>query len=327
MAVPGTGMCRLCTMLALFAGCAAFDASAQGYPAKPVRLVVGFTPGGVADAIGRLLAQHLSPVLGQTVVVENRGGASGAIAYDMVAKSAPDGYTLLVIGNTAAVLPALRANLPYDLERDLGAVSLVAVAPFVLVLHPSVPARNVRELVELAQSRPGKLSYGSVGAGSSPHLTAELFKTLAKVDIVHVPYKGGGDNAVANAAGQIEMSFLSIPSQRPFASSGKLRPLAVTSARRSSFLPDLPTIHESGLPGYDYSSWNGIVGPAGMPRDILVRINATVATAVATADMREGLNRQGLEPRTNTPEEFAAYIHREVVQNAKLVKASGLKVE
>jgi len=178
------------------------DSLAQSYPVKPIRLVVGFTPGGVADAIARLLAQRLAEPLGQPVIVENRGGASGAIAYEMVAKSPADGYTLLIVGATAAVLPALRANLPYDLERDLAGVSLVAIAPFVLAIHPSVPAHNVKELIGLARSRPGKLSYGSVGAGSPPHLMAELFKLMAKVNILHVPYKGGAENAIANAAGR-----------------------------------------------------------------------------------------------------------------------------
>ena len=298
---------------------------AQSFPVKPLRIVVGFTPGGVADVMGRLVAQGLSAQLGQTVVVENRGGASGAIAYEMVAKAPPDGYTLLVIGNTAAVLPALRANLPYDLEKDLGAVSLVAVAPFVLVVHPSVPAKNAGELIALARSRPGKLRYGSVGAGSSPHLSAELFKTLAKVDILHVPFKGGGDNAVANAAGQIELSFLSIPSQGPLVGSGRLRAIGVTSAKRSTFLPNLPTIAESGLPGYDYSSWNGIVSPAGLPKDVLARLNTALGRAVGTPEMKEGLTRQGLEPQTGTPEQFAAFIHNEVQKNARLIKIAGVK--
>lgn len=303
------------------------DSLAQSYPVRPIRLVVGFTPGGVADAIGRLLAQKLSEPLGQQVVVENRGGASGAIAYEMVAKSPADGYTLLIIGATAAVLPALRANLPYDLERDLAPVSLAAIAPFVLAVHPSVPAHNVKELIALARSRPGKLSYGTVGAGSPPHLMAGLFGLMAKVDIVHVPYRGGAENAIANASGQVEMSFLSVPSITPLLVGGRLRPLAVTSIKRASFMPSLPTLDESGLRGYDYSNWNGVTGPAGMPKDIIARLNAMIGKVVNTSDMKESLNRQGLEPQTSTPEQFAAFIHTEVAKNAKLIKLIGMKAE
>lgn len=301
--------------------------AAQAYPTRPLRIVVGFTPGGVADAVGRLVAQGLISQLGQNVLVDNRGGASGAIAYELVAKSPPDGYTLLVIGNTAAVLPALRANLAYDLEKDLVAVGLVAVAPFALVVHPSVPARNAAELIALARARPGKLSFGSVGVGSSPHLSAELFRAMAKIDILHVPYKGGGENAAASAAGHIDLSFLSIPSYRPLAQSGRLRALGVTGARRSSFLPDLPTIGESGLPGYEYSSWNGIVAPAGLPKEMLIRLNAAIVHAVATPELKEGLMRQGLEPQAGTSQQFAAFIQVEIAKNARLVKLAGIKAE
>ena len=318
---------RLFAALVACAGWSVVDASAQSYPVKPVRLVVGFTPGGVSSAIARLLAQKLAEPLGQQMIVENRGGASGAIAYEMVAKSLADGYTLLIIGATAAVLPALRANLPYDLERDLAPVSLVAIAPFVLVIHPSVPAHNVKELIALARSQSGKLSYGTVGAGSPPHLMAELFKLMAKVDIVHVPYKGGTENAIANASGQIEMSFLSIPSLLPLLGSGRVRPLAVSSIKRASFMSSLPTLDESGLRGYDYSNWNGVSGPAGMPKDLIARLNAMIEKAVNTPDMKEALGRQGLEPQTSTPEQFGAFIHDEVVKNARLIKLIGIKAE
>jgi len=327
MSVSARKFLHLLAGLFVCATVCASDASAQNYPVKPVRIVVGFTPGGVADAIARLLAQKLTESLGQTVLVENRGGASGAIAYDMVAKAPPDGYTLLIVGATAAVLPALRANLPYDLERDLAAVSLVAIAPFVLVVHPSVPARNAKELIALVRSRPGKLSYGTVGAGSPPHLMAELFKLMAKVDIVHIPYKGGAENAIANASGQVEMSFLSVPSLLPLRAGGRVRPLAVSSAKRASFLPDLPTLDESGLTGYDYSNWNGVTAPAGLPKDILTRLNTLIGKAVSAPDMKESLNAQGLEPQTSTPEYFTTFIHNEVAKNAKLIKLIGMKAE
>ena len=318
---------RLFAGLAACASLLAFDSVAQSYPVKPIRLVVGFTPGGVSSAIARLLSQKMAEPLGQPVLVENRGGASGAIAYEMVAKSPADGYTLLIIGATAAVLPALRANLPYDLERDLAPVSMVAIAPFVLVIHPSVPARNVKELIALARSQPGKLSYGSVGAGSPPHLMAELFKLMAEVNVVHVPYKGGTENAIANASGQIEMSFLSIPSLLPLLTSGRLRPLAVSSIKRASFLASLPTLDESGLRGYDYSNWNGVTVPAGTPKDIIARLSALIEKVVNTPDMKEALGRQGLEPQTSTPDQLAVFIHGEVVKNAKLIKLIGMKAE
>jgi len=321
-------MAPLLAALALWAGQWSIDAAAQTYPNKPIRLVVGFTPGGVADAIARIVAQNLSPGLGQQVLVVHRPGASGAIAYEMVAKSPPDGYTLLIVGATAAVLPSLRAKLPYDLVRELEGVSLVAIAPFVLVVHPSVPARNVKELIGLARANPGKMSYGTVGNGSPPHLMAELFKLMAKVDIVHIPYKGGADNAMANASGQIEMSFLSVPSLIPLMAANKLRPIAVSSARRATFrqeIAKIPTIAESGLPGYDYANWNGVVGPTGMPKEIVARLNAILVKAIETPEMREALHRQGLDPQSNSPEQFNTFIRGEVDKNAKLVKAIGLK--
>lgn len=327
MTIPQSIVPGLCAGLLACSALLSPGAAAQAYPLKSIRLVVGFTPGGVADAIGRALAQHMSPLLGQTVVVENRGGASGAIAYDMVAKSTPDGYTLLIIGATAAVLPSLRANLPYDLVRDLGAISLVAIAPFVLVVHPSVPARTVKELVALARSRPGQLSYGTVGAGSPPHLMAELFNVMAGTKIVHVPYKGGAENAIANASGQVEMSFLSVPSLQPLLVGNRLRPIAVSGSRRSSSMPSLPTIDEAGLPGYDYSNWNGVVAAAGVPRDIVAKLNATIVKVVAAPEFKEAMSRQGMETQSSTPEHFAAFIQGEVAKNAKLIRMIGMKAD
>ena len=326
----GTPRATIHAALALAGACAAFlfsDLRAQEYPTKPIRLVVGFTPGGVADAVGRLVAQNLVEPLGQPVTVENRGGASGAIAYEMVAKSRPDGYTLLIVGATAAVLPSLRSKLPYDLERDLAPISLVANAPFVLAVHPSVPARTVKELIALARSQPGKLSYGSVGAGSPPNMMGGLFNLLGKVNIVHVPYQGGAANAIANASGEVEMSFLSIPSLLPLLNGNRLRPLAVTSLKRSSLMPSLPSLDESGLRGYDYSNWNGVVAPANVPKEIVTRLNAAIVKVVNTPGLKESLSRQGLEPQTSTPEQFAEFIHGEIAKNAKLIKALGLRAD
>jgi tripartite-type tricarboxylate transporter receptor subunit TctC len=299
------------------------------YPVKPVRILVGFSAGGIADVTARLVAQKLSEPLGQQVIIENRPGASGAIATERVATSPADGYTLLAPTAADAVIPALRAKLPYDLQRDLAPVSLLAVAPFVLVVHPSVPARNVKELIALARAQPGKLSYGSVGTGTTPHWSAEALKMMAKVNILHVPYKGGLDNVIATANGSVDMVFASMPSLTPLIGSGtqKLRPLAVTSAKRASFMPALPSLHESGVTGYDRSSWVGMLAPSGVPKDIVARINAALVKVVNTTEMKEAFSRQGLEAQTNTPEQFAAFIANQLEQNAKLIRAIGLKAE
>lgn len=321
-------------MFGLFAGIVAcvnlsvLDSLAQNYPVKPIRLVVGFSPGGISDVLARLVAQKLSESLGQQVIVENRPGASGIIANERVAKSPADGYTLLIIGGSSAILPALRAKMPYDLERDLAPVSLMAISPFVLVVHPSVPARNVKELIALAKSRQHELSYATVGVGSPPHLMAELLKSMAKVDILPVPYKGGGDAVVALASGQIDMYISSVPSLLPLLETGKIRLLAVTSAKRLSTLPSLPTLDESGLPGYDYANWTGVVAPAGMSKDIIARLNAEIGKVINNAEMKKSLiYKLGMEPQTNTPEQFAAFMHDMLEKNAKLIKLIGLKAE
>lgn len=315
-----------------FAGIVAYanwsvgDLFAQTYPVKPVRIVVGFAPGGGADTTARLLAQRLPEQLGQPVVVENRTGASGAIADERVATSPPDGYTLLLMTASETILPALR-KLSYDLERDLAAVSLVATGTLVVVVHPSVPARNVRELIAIARSQPGKLSYGSAGVGGGPHLAGALFNLMAGVDIVHVPYKGGAESVVATASGQIEMNFLTIPSLLPFLEGGRLRPLAVTTGKRASMMPRVPTLDESGLTGFDRSTWYGLFSPAGVPKEIIARLNAAVEKVVNTAEMKELFGKQGMEPSTTTPEQFAALIQREITENAKLIKLAGIKAE
>jgi tripartite-type tricarboxylate transporter receptor subunit TctC len=317
---------------AVLAGCVSsppLHALAQSYPAKPVRLIVGFSPGGVADVTARLLSQKLTESLGHPVIVENRPGASGALATERVASSPADGYTLLAMTAADTVIPSLRAKLPYNLERDLMPVSLVAIAPFLLVVHPSVPVQDVKELIALARMRPGKLSYGSVGVGSTPHLSAEALKMMANVDIVHVPYKGGADNVIANSTGEVDMAFASIPSLLPLIGSDKprLRAIAVTSMKRASLMPAIPTLSESGLPGYNRSSWVGILAPAGTPKEIVERLNFAIGKSVYASDMRQAFIKQGLEPQTNTPEQFATYIHGELVQNAKLIKFIGVNAE
>ena len=307
--------------------CAVLDSLAQPYPAKPIRMVVGFAAGGATDATARIVSQKLSEQLGQPVVVENRTGAGGSIATERVATSPADGYTLLLMPASGAIDSALRAKLPYDLERDFAPVSLVVIGAYVLVVHPSVPVRNVAELTALARTRPGKLNYGSAGIGSTMHLAAELYKLMAKVEVVHVPYKGGADSVVANAAGQVDMSFPTLTTAVPLINAGKLRALAVTTAKRASLAPEIPTLDESGLKGYDRNGWFGVLAPAGVPKDIVARLNAVIAKAVNTVEMKESLSRQGFEPQTGTPEQFAALIRGEIAQNAKLIRLAGIKAE
>jgi tripartite-type tricarboxylate transporter receptor subunit TctC len=305
---------------------AAFGAFAQPYPTKPVRLILGFSTGGSTDTGSRLLAQSLTQQFGQTVVVENRTGAGGAIANEMVAKAPPDGYTLLMLSASATILPALR-KLAYDVVRDYAPVSLVADGPLVLVVHASVPVRTVKELIGLARAKPDVLTYGSNGRGSTAHMSGELFNSLAGTRLLHVPYKGSAEAATATAAGEIDINFPSIPPSMALISTGRLRALAVTSAKRASLIPAVPTISESGLPGYAYGTWFGVVAPARTPADIVTRLHGAISTAMQSAELRDSFTRQGLEPQVTTPEAFGAYIRREVEQNAALILKSGVKGE
>ncbi len=317
-------------LLAGIVACAsffAFDSLAQSYPVKPIRMIVGFAAGGATDATARMVAQKLSEHLSQPVVVENRTGAGGSIATERVATSPADGYTLLLMPASGPIDSVLRPKLPYDLTRDFAPVSLVVIGPYMLVIHPSVPARNVKELTALAWSQPGKLSYGSAGVGSSAHFANALFNSMAKLNIVHVPYKGGAESVIANAAGEVDLNFASINTVLPLLEAGKLRPLAVTSARRSSLMPLIPTLDESGLPGYDRVGWWGVLAPAGAPKDIIAQLNAIIAKAVSTSEMKKSLNKLGFEPQTSTPEQFAALIRNEIAQNARLIKTAGVKAD
>ena len=310
-----------------FASAAAVDGLAQRYPAKPIRMLVGFTAGSGTDVTGRLVAQKLSEQLGQSVIVENRTGAGGGIAIEAVAKSPPDGYTLLLMSSSGTTLSALRPNLPYDLARDLAPVSLVATGPLILVVHPSVPARNIKELLALARAQHGKLSYGSSGVGSATHLAGELLCLAAKVNIAHVPYKGTSDSVVATAAGQIEMSFNSVTGVLALIEANKLRALALTSAKRSPLLPAIPTLAESGVPGYDRSTWYGVLAPAAVPKEVIAHLNGVIGQSVNTPEMKGALNKQGFEPQTGTPEQFATLIQTAIAQDLKLIKSSGVKAE
>ncbi|MEO7727009.1 MAG: tripartite tricarboxylate transporter substrate binding protein [Burkholderiales bacterium] len=311
-----------CGSLALVASFASV-ACAQNYPVRPVRILVGFSAGGGTDVTARLLAQKLGEFLGQPVVVDNRPGSGGMIATEAVAKSTADGYTLLMVAAADVVQPALRAKLTYDLERDFAPISNVVIVPFALVSHPSVPARSVKELVALARAQPGKLNYASSGIGSSAHLSNELFNAMAKVKIAHIPYKGVAEGVTALASGQVDMIFGSFPATLPLYQAGKIRMLAVSTLKRTSVMPSLPTVDESGVPGYERYGWYGVIAPAGVTKDIIARLNAGIVKIVGMPDMRETFVRQGLDPQTNTPEQYAAFIHSELVQTAKLIKASG----
>lgn len=305
----------------------AAEATAQSYPAKPIRLVLGYGTGGAVDFTARLVGQKLAEYLGQSVIVENRPGASTAIATERVAASPPDGYTLLLMPTSAVVQSALRSNLPYNIERDLAPISLVSTGPYLLVVHPSVPARTTRELMALARAQPGKLSYGSAGIGSANHLAGELFNLQAGTKIFHVPYKGTGEAAIATVSGEIPLSIISVAGALPLMEAGKVRALAVTSTKRTPLLPKVPSVGESGLPGYEYIVWYGMLAPSGVPADIIGRLHAVIVKAISNAETKDALNKQGFEPQTNTPEQFAALIKRDLVQNARLIQLAGLKPE
>jgi tripartite-type tricarboxylate transporter receptor subunit TctC len=305
------------------------DASAQGYPSRPIRLVVPYPPGGPLDIMARAIGQKLTEAWNQPVIVDNRAGAGGNIGADLVAKSPADGYTLLMGAvATHAINPTLYGRLPYDPVRDFAPVALVAQVPNILVVNPSVPARSVKELIELARARPGYLNFGSGSTGSTGHLAGELFKTMAGVQMVHIPYKGGAPAMADLLAGQVQLMFDNLANALPNVRAGRLRALAVTTLARSPAMPDLPTIAESGLPGFDLTTWFGVMAPAGTPGEIVLRLNAEIVRALDATDMRERLEKMGAEPpANNTPERFAAFIRAEAAKYAKVVKESGAKVE
>ena len=302
------------------------QASAQAYPARPIRLIVPFTPGGTTDILARLLGNRLGETLGVQVVIENRGGAAGNIGAELAAKAKPDGYTLFMghIG-TLAVNPALYVKLPYDPVKDFAPISMVALVPSLLVVHPALPAKSVKELIALAKARPGKLSYGSTGTGGTPYLAVEYFKLLAKVDIVEVPYKGAAPLTTDLIAGEIALTITGIPALLPHVKTGRLRALAVSSAQRSRAVPELPTIAEAGLPGYEATAWYGLVAPAGTSRDIIAKLNAEVLAALKHPEVADRLQAEGAEPSGGTPEQFAAFIQAETTRWAKVIKATGVK--
>ena len=305
-----------------------FAQGAATYPSKPVKIIVPFAPAGTTDIVARAVANDLSKAFGQTFSIENRAGAGGNLGSDAVAKAAPDGYTLLVGAvSPQAINVSLYPNMPYDVMRDFEHITLLAAVPNLLEVHPGVPVNTVKELIEYARARPGKLAYASSGSGTSIHLSAELFKTMTGVDMLHVPYKGSAPAVTDLIAGQVQVMFDNLPSSLQQVKAGKLRPIAVTTSRRSPVLPDVPTVAESGLPGYEASSWFGMHAPAKTPRDIINKLYAATAKSLRTPEMIERLSSQGADPVGNTPEQFTDFIRLEIAKWAKVVKASGAKVE
>ena len=302
-------------------------AHAQNYPSKPIRFVLPFPPGGGTDTLARIVGQKLGEGLGQTVVMDNRPGAGANIGAEMGAHSVPDGYTL-TMGNVAhAINMTLYARPGYDLVRDFAPITLLASTPNILVVHPSVQAKSVQELIALAKAKPGALNYASSGSGSSAHLAAELFKNMAGVDFVHVPYKGGGPAVTSLVAGETVVGFATAPSVLPQIKANRLRGLAVTTLKRTAAAPDLPTIAESGVPGYDASTWYGALAPAKTPHAIIARLHADFVKIMASAEIRERIAVHGYEAMTNTPQEFAVYIKAEVAKWGKVVKATGIRAD
>jgi tripartite-type tricarboxylate transporter receptor subunit TctC len=314
-----------CVAAALLCMTAAHGQSA--YPQKPIRLVVPFPPGGGTDILARLLGHKMSELLSQQIVVDNRGGAGGTIGTDIAAKAPPDGYTLILVSGSHAINPGLYPKLPYDSIGDFAPITQIATAPGILVVNPSLPVKSVKDLIALARTKPNEINYASAGSGTPPHLAAELFKVMAKIDMVHVPYKGNAPAFTDVIGGQVSLIFPTMPSAMPFIKSGKLRPIAVTSAKRSPAAPDIPTIAESGLPGYEATSWYGILAPAGTPPQIVARLHEVLVSVIGAPDMKDKLAAQGLDPVGNTPQEFAAVIKSEIVKWAKVIKASGAKPE
>lgn len=316
---------NLFAVLALTAISAA--SSAQGFPNKPIRLIVPFSAGGPTDVLARIVAQKLTESLGQQVVIDNHTGSGGNIGTDIVAKATPDGYTLLMAIVGHVINASLYSKLPYDPVKDFAPITLTGAATIIMVAHPSLPAKSIKELIALAKSKPGQLNLASPGSGTPHHLAAELFKTMAGIDMVHIPYKGAAPAVTDLLGGQVSVAFVSLPAALPHVKARKLTALGITSDKRSAVAPEVPTFAEAGLPGYGLENWYGALAPAGTPREIVNKLNSTIVKVLQLPDVKERLNGQGFEIRTSTPEQFAAYIKSETVKWAKIVKDSGAKVD
>jgi tripartite-type tricarboxylate transporter receptor subunit TctC len=315
---------RMRAACAVLAAAAALPAAAQRYPDKPVRIVVGFGAGGATDVAARAVAQKLTEQLTTTFIVDNRPGAAGNLAGEIVAKSQPDGYTLLMANSTIAI-PSLSAKLPFDIRKDFTPVSLIALGPSVLVVHPSLPVRSVKGLVALAKARPKELAFGSGGVGNVTHLAMELLMSSAHLQMVHVPYKGGAPSVIGLVSGEVQTLFTAIPTALPQVKAGKMRALGVSISKRSTAMPDVPTIAEAGIPGYYAASWYGLLLPAGAPQAVLDTLSREIGTAMQAPAIREGMNRQGFEPVGNAPAEFGKFIAEEIPRWEKVVRDAGIK--
>ncbi len=302
-------------------------AQPAGYPSKTIRFILPFPPGGPTDLLGRAIGQKLAAQMGQPVIADNRPGAGGNLGAELAAKAPPDGYTIVLCAPSLAISPALYTKMNYDPVKDLAPISLVAVIPNVLLVHPSVPARTLKEFVALAKANPGKLNFGSGGVGTSNHLGSEMLKGLAKINMVHVPFKGSNEAMVGMMGGQVDSVVIGVPAALPQINGGRVRPLAVLSPQRLPQLPNVPTGTEGGVAGFEVQTWYGILAPAATPRDIIMRLNSELVKALSAADLRERLQGVGFEPVTTTPEQFAEYIKLETVRWAKVIKDANVKVE
>jgi tripartite-type tricarboxylate transporter receptor subunit TctC len=305
----------------------AVTASAQSFPTKPIKIVVPFPAGGTVDFFARVISTKLSEALGQSVLVENRAGAGGNIAAEAVAKAAPDGYTLLMGSEIIAINTSLYSKIGYDPVKDLAPITLVGTVPNILIVHPSLPVNSVNDLIALAKKTPGKISFASTGQGTSTHLSSELFKLMANVDMLHIPYKGGPPAIADLISGQVNMMFINMPTGITHVRSGKAKIIAVSSIKRVSQLPDVPTVDQAGVKGFETSAWSGLYAPAGTPVDIINRLNAEVVKILKQPSVREQLMAQGAEPVGDSPEEFSRFTLAEISKWAKIIKISGAKVD
>lgn len=313
-------------VLAVTVGAGGHAVAQPAYPAKPIRFLVGFPPGGTNDIVARIVAQKLTENLGQSVVVENRGGANTAIATELMTRAVPDGYTILLNAPGHATNPALM-KLSFDPIKDFAFITLVAETPNLVVVHPSFPPRTVKELIALSRKRPGEINYASSGTGTTVHLSAELFQHMTGVKWVHIPYKGGGPAVTELLAGQTSIMFGNLPTAIQYARDGRLRALAVTGARRSPAVPNVPTVAESGVPGFEVTAWYGVSAPAKTPRAIIERLNSEFVRAIKAGDVQNRLTNAGAEPVGNTPEQYAAFMQNEITKWAKVIAAAGIKGE
>jgi tripartite-type tricarboxylate transporter receptor subunit TctC len=319
--------CMIVAALAV-AGLPSRAVAADAYPSKAIRMVVPFPAGGTTDILGRIAGQKITEALGQQVIIDNRGGAGGNIGTELVAKSPPDGYTLLTDpGSTLTINPHAYSRLGFDPVKDFAPITILAEVPNILEVHPSMPVKNVKELIALAKSKPGQINYASTGAGQSTHLSMELFKSMAHIDINHIPYKGSAPALVDLIGGHVTVMFDNMPTSLPHVRAGKLRAIAVSTAKRSFALPQLPTVAESGLPGFEVSVWFSVLAPAATPRDIVQKLNAVLVKALQSPDVKQRLAEQGAEPVGNTPEQFAATIQRDLAKWAKVVKDANVKLD